>query len=880
MMQRPTSDQLWGGNTLRHAIRAGLGALLISQAAASVADTGVVRYSVALFAGENQTGSHILIDDSQTTLSNNNFNDQVVSVDVPEGWQARFYEHENFSGRYWTREAGKHNLPEGKIISSIEILGKADETALAQNHVTVFTDHDQQGFKSFVATNHNQLSNVLLDDKIRSFSIPPAWQVRFFADENLSGPYWTRSAGQDNLPEADVISSIAILTKPDQIPTKEDVLTIRPTEGNDLHLPNDALQIRVEMVDGGWAKNTFLPDNPKIGTTITVHRSSTWATYVVMPGDPSESIEVPGNGYAVFVWDGKEWQNIVTASGQSAKFKGKGLYDVTINKTQPTDIASVDIAPGAIAALERPAVVTLKDIAITDGVLHNKTPYTLEGIYVELAGVITYLNFLNPVPEYSSARLDGEWHSANYVHMTRLGNNQYNFASTATTGRPEARLANDEERDSVERVQMYDRYWLNAPGTMSAITYRVVNNCDTNSGYSECLNYGESYLDYAADMYFAHSASGMTSNFWIDPTTWGLATVPGKRMVKSTTDVSATVWMSPNLMANMLSSNADTAVDAEQGLIHEYYHNLGFSHSSGWASNTGIDDLFGYHAYHKFRSELGDRYTTSNLVVTVERVDPLKYTFKTHALGAVSDLSIRLLSTDIISGEVRENDDDSVTVQFSQMPNTDVYVSFYSNESSQMATVALTDFVTEVSGQGALSNLENTFAELVNQYNKVFINTANGSWVRHFHLPAGREGRVVVFKSNAGYTSTIHYGEQQDQLYTGNRIEYRFTDGHWVHQLTPQAPVTETSVSGQHALSDLERNFAGLVNKYDKVLINTADGSWVRHFHLPEAEEGRTVVFKSNAGYTSTIHYGEQQDQLYTGNHIEYRFTHDHWVRQ
>lgn len=762
---------------LSHAIRLGLLTTVLIHAAFVSADGDTLRYSVALFSELDQKGEKLFIDKDEVLLGDSAFHDGTLSADIPEGWEVVFYKDPDFNGDHWTRRAGKHNLPGDAHVSAVKIKKKPNLQSLAAYKVVLFTEPGQEGTKAFMSTSDSSLSDEFLDNFISSFKIPYGWQIRFYQHANFEGLYWTRNFGQGDLPSAAKISSIQILKQLD--PDAE--VVIRPNDGEDLHLPDDVKRIRVEITDNRWAEYIYLPKSAPTGATVTLLRESLNESYVKMP-DGTESMLVPPNSEVVFVWDGKAWVHTITKTGNTTKLDNIGFFEIGMSNTQPAAIESVVTTISQTTPLEKPGFLNLANISIEEGVISNNTNYSVGGIYVERDGVPYYLEFSSELPAYSSTHLSEEWRTSHYVNMAQLGKTQYNFNPSLVGGRPEARLANEQERDSAEQVYRYEHYWLNNPKTLATVIDRVAEQCDINEGYSECKNYSKPRLEYASDMYFAQSVSGLTSNFRIDPSTWGLATQPGKNLVKSTVNSIQNVWMSPDLVANMLSENKATAIDAEQGLIHEYFHNLGFSHSSGWASHTGIDDLFGAKAY-EYRTELGDNYYASNLVVQATKTDALTYTFSTYGLGDITDLKMRLLSTQDLSAEVTESDNSNqVTIQFDKMPETDVHVSLYSQESSQMATVTLTDFVTEVSGLEALSNLNNTFAALVDQYTKVFIYTANGAWVRDFNLPEGKEGHMIIFQSNAGRNSNIYYDGRTDVLPFKSRIEYIYTNGHWVRQ--------------------------------------------------------------------------------------------------
>ena len=63
----------------------------------------------------------------------------------------------------------------------------------------------------------------------------------------------------------------------------------------------------------------------------------------------------------------------------------------------------------------------------------------------------------------------------------------------------------------------------------------------------------------------------------------------------------------------------------------------------------------------------------------------------------------------------------------------------------------------------------------------VQIHTANGRWVRSIYLPQGAEleGKMVRLISNAGYNSTIYYGERQVTISRGQTLQFKFVNGQW-----------------------------------------------------------------------------------------------------
>ena len=559
-----------------------------------------------------------------------------------------------------------------------------------------------------------------------------------------------------------------------------DLFEVTPFEGNDIHLPNDEKNIEVVVKNGLFANTTYLPENSPLGTVVTIKRSSDWDTFA---NDGIKNVLIPSNSVSKFVWNGDIWKNVSIENNNITRLQNSSTYEVHLTNTKPESIDSISIVPTNTESVVRPSVVTLKDMSIESGYFVNKTPYTVNGIFVEKNGLVTLIEFTRSIGGYSKGYIGEQYDDHTITNQSNIANNKYDFESNNTPGGyPKIRHANEIERDSVERIQMYERFWINSPKTLSEITQRIEEQCDINNGYSECRNYPESTLDYTTDMYFAQSLSGLTSQFWIDPSVWGLATAPGKNLVKSNTSNVMNLWMHPTLMENMLSDNASTVIDAEQGLIHEYYHNLGFGHSSGWASYLGIDDLFGEKAYNEYRHNLNGKMVNTNIITNVEKIDGKIYKISLNSIGSINDLSMRILSSEPVTATVVQQDSSCFTLKFDESPDTDIYVSIFSSESSQMSTIKLTNFVESISGQSGLSNLHNVFGDIIEQYEKVYISTANGSWVSEFTLPDAADGKEIVFSSSAGWNSRITYNGKTDVLRTNDRFEYYRVDGAWVRK--------------------------------------------------------------------------------------------------
>ncbi|WP_339386375.1 hypothetical protein [Vibrio caribbeanicus] len=466
---------------------------------------------------------------------------------------------------------------------------------------------------------------------------------------------------------------------------------ITPINGKDVNLPDGYQNINVDIKDYHWTAMTRLPKNPQLGTVVTIRRSSDWETSV---NDGRKHILIPPHSTLKFVWNGDVWKNVSVQNYGVTKLKNSSMHEVSLNLTQPKRIDSVKVKPTNIVPVNLPRIVTLKDMAINSGYFVNKTPYSVNDIFIERDGVVKHIKFTGSVGEYSQAYIGSEYNGYVVVNQSNIANNKIDFRNENIPSSGQPRYANTEERDSVERVQMYERFWINSPNALDEITQRIDEQCETNigrHGYAECYYYDESKLDYTTDMYFAQSVSGFTSKFWIDPEVWGAAEGNPKKLATSWTFNSSNLWMSPKLMRRMLSDDADIAIDADQGLIHEYYHNLGFGHESGWASNQGIDDLFGKKAYYEYRDILSDKMFNANIVTDIERVDDVTYKISLSSIGSVSDLSMRILSTENIQANVAQfgggiND---FILKFDEPIQTDVYVSIFSSESLQMSTIKL-----------------------------------------------------------------------------------------------------------------------------------------------------------------------------------------------
>ena len=66
----------------------------------------------------------------------------------------------------------------------------------------------------------------------------------------------------------------------------------------------------------------------------------------------------------------------------------------------------------------------------------------------------------------------------------------------------------------------------------------------------------------------------------------------------------------------------------------------------------------------------------------------------------------------------------------------------------------------------------------------VEISTADGRWVKDIHFPAakGLDGKVVRVNADAGYGSTIHYGDQSVSVSRGQTVIFKAAGGRWFRE--------------------------------------------------------------------------------------------------
>ncbi len=459
---------------------------------------------------------------------------------------------------------------------------------------------------------------------------------------------------------------------------------------------------------------------------------------------------------------------------------GTQTNEVSLPATSLEQIAAENVAISDITSTTRPNISDLNNIEILDGYLVNNTPYEINQIVLTNGTETKLLSLTSSLHKYSKGAIGSAWDGYQLYNQTVLSNSTFEYESTdVLTNYPNSVLANDEERLTGELTQIYDRFMINAPETLSEITEHLKDICSVNS---ECNEYSKPVELYAADTYYAKSVSGTNSRLWIDTDVWGLGSTLPLNMTTSTRGNSKlNIWMHPELMAYVHNENANTQIEGWQALVHEFYHNHGFSHNSGWASGNGIDDIFGAKVVNDYYPNNGNRMILSDVIVKKQsKPKALTYSFDLALTEAGNKITTRLLSTkDLQANITREGS--QITVEFLDIPETHVYVSFYSDKSKQMTSIVLSHFILNVTSNTDIQAFDENISAWLNEYEVINVTTRDGAWTAEFNLPSSGvpENKVVNFSATATYGSTVYYDGSGDSLATGDSASYRFNGSIW-----------------------------------------------------------------------------------------------------
>lgn len=301
---------------------------------------------------------------------------------------------------------------------------------------------------------------------------------------------------------------------------------------------------------------------------------------------------------------------------------------------------------GASSSIQPPTLVDLDNITLDNGVVINATPYLISELYVKKDSVTKYIKFDTPIPAYSQSEIDQRWSGSEVLNYTPLSNHLFEYESQEEdqTYHPNAVHFDAQQRNLGELIQIYDRFMINAPSTLSEVVQLMTQECYVNDYFSHCNQYNGTPEEYGLDTYFAKSVSGLTINLWADDDLWGLAERPSLELTSSQRSESLRLWMNPGLLSNMESDNYSTSTDAWQGFVHEFYHNHGFEHESGWPSDHGVDDMFGEKVVNDYRNRIGNTLILSDILLNKEKVGFATYRIQLlSASDALSDIKLRLL---------------------------------------------------------------------------------------------------------------------------------------------------------------------------------------------------------------------------------------------
>ncbi|UJF17789.1 hypothetical protein L0B53_12205 [Vibrio sp. SS-MA-C1-2] len=493
--------------------------------------------------------------------------------------------------------------------------------------------------------------------------------------------------------------------------------------------------------------------------------------------------------FELLVSDGEfEMQDIVTVTLKPESLTGDDiihrftdidrLLEINLNHTQAETLNDKYASVLNVKNLVKPAIVTLNNIHFSENTITNNTPYHLNSVYIQQNHIISKLTLNQTIPAYSEATLSIDLNNAVLLNSQTLANTSINYQGNRgiVPQTSNSRYANAIERANAEKVHMYDQYMMNNPATLAEITTHLDNICQENS---LCESYNDTATNYARDTYFAKSVSGINTTFWMDDDVWGLAT-SGALSFKQTkhTRHASTLWMHPALMGFIETGSYSKKIEGSQALVHELYHNFGFAHASGWPSANGVDDLFGKKYVDDYTVNIGNQYLPSDVVVTYQEGQQGTYTFKTF--GSNAPLNFRLLATSELNIELTENDTNTISLRFLEIPKSSVYASFYTDNGQQMATIPL-DLVAEVNSKEALNAFNQEVSSLLNQSDTIYVSTADGAWAGNFNLPNNADaGKEVHFSHMATYSSYVNYNGQQDVLRNGDSAVYRFNGSIWV----------------------------------------------------------------------------------------------------
>ena len=456
------------------------------------------------------------------------------------------------------------------------------------------------------------------------------------------------------------------------------------------------------------------------------------------------------------------WQQVVQDPEENVRtlfLTSDNVYEAALDDVIPARVNIRTITPTFLRDIAMPRVVNLKNMTLVNGIFYNKTPYTVDGLYVE-SDFVTYLNFVRPVQGYTAVHLGCEFRRYRIVDMTTLGDNPYDLAPDSLNNHPEARAVNADERRWVERMQIYQHHWVNSPGTLCEIDKRTIRS-------REHPLHAQAPCGLNHHSVGKHPISGVTTKLLIDPTLASsmFSQHPTIEMSQSFIDYSFSLRVNPQLIAESASVDPGKVRWAAKQLVHSYHSQYLLSYSLNLS--PGICQRPTDSFTPVFPDFPGNRYTPANLVVSTNRLGGIVYRFELHSTDAVSDFRMRLLSCQELSARILLTDRHLVYLAFDQVPRKDVHVSFYSKESDQMASTTLSEFTSVLEGEEAVTPLgnPNVLADMLTRDLEIIVKTDNNAWLSEFHLPDPSPNRLVRFMSQADRPSVIHHGDTLHYLH-------------------------------------------------------------------------------------------------------------------
>ena len=458
----------------------------------------------------------------------------------------------------------------------------------------------------------------------------------------------------------------------------------------------------------------------------------------------------------------RAWQHVDQDPEENLRtlfLESDNVYEAALDGVIPDKVNVRTITPTFLMDIDKPRVVNLKGMTLVDGIFYNKTPYTVDGLYVE-SDFVTYLNFARPVEGYTAVHLGCEFRKHQIVDMTTLGNNPYDLAPDSLNNHPEARAVNADERRWVERMQIYQHHWANSPGTLCEIDKRTIRS-------REHPLHAQAPCGLNHHSVGKHPISGVTTKLLIDPTlaSGRFSEYPTIKMSQNFTNYSFSLRVNPRLVAERASIEPGKVRWAAKQLVHSYRSQYLLSYGLNLSPDIcqrPTDSLTPV-----FPDFPGNRYTPANLVVSTNRLGGVVYRFELHSADTVSDFRMRLLSCQELSARILLSDRHHVYLAFDQVPRKDVHVSFYSKESDQMASTTLSEFTSVLEGAEAVTPLGNpdVLADMLTKDLEITVKTDNDAWLSEFHLPDPSPNRVVRFISQADQPSVIHHDNTLHHLH-------------------------------------------------------------------------------------------------------------------